>query len=332
MKLTHPKKLLDSEVKAELLMLFHNSPQASGTLEELANKIGRKPEEIKADVAEFVKLGLLNITELYSFNREKDLEIQQAIASQLRKRAAIVDSAVLGKNHGRSKSAVALIDDLLIDELPSVLTIGIFGPPGTGKTLLCRQFAWEALKKGQTVVYIALDDLPESIRELITRSGFELEAFERKGRFFILDCYSSQVGRRSSEKYSEDFRNLPNFSATISKVLQEGKPGAITVILDSLTTLIQICGTTEALKFLYTFVAKIRSSKARCLIRLNSAAFHPTIVAAVQDIVDGVIETKIEETPTGINYYIRITKMHGTPHLAAWTPYIIDSKLGLLRK
>jgi hypothetical protein len=48
--------------------------------------------------------------------------------------------------------------------------------------------------------------------------------------------------------------------------------------------------------------------------------------------VEGVIETKIEETPTGINYYTRITKMHGTPYLTTWTPYIIDSKLGLLRK
>ena len=89
------EKLINSEAKAELLALFHNNPQATGTLEELANKIGRKPEDIKEDVAEFAELGLLNITEVYAFNQEKDLEIQRAIAAQLSERATTADSAVL---------------------------------------------------------------------------------------------------------------------------------------------------------------------------------------------------------------------------------------------
>jgi KaiC/GvpD/RAD55 family RecA-like ATPase len=187
------------------------------------------------------------------------------------------------------------------------------------------------LRNGQTGVYIALDDFPEGVRELIARSGFELEAFERKGRFFILDCYSSQVGRRSSEKYFEDPRNLSNLSIAVSGVLQQGKPGAVMVILDSLTTLIQKCGVTESLGFLHILIAKIRSQRAGCIIKFNSAAFNPAVAAAVQDIVDGVIETKAEETPVGVNYCLRILKMRGTRHLTTWNPYIIDPKLGLLK-
>lgn len=324
------EKLIDSEVKAELLTLFHNNPQATGTLEELANKISRKPEEIKADVAEFAELGLLNITEVYSFNQEKDLEIQRAIASQLNERATIADSAVV-ETPERGKTGIALIDDLLIDELPSALTIGILGPSGTGKSVLCQQFVREALRKEQTVVYITLDYFPQSIRDEIIRLGCELEGFERKGKFLILDCYSPQIGSVSSEKYSEDPRNLSNLSIAISQVLQEGKPGAIMVILDSLTTLIQKCGVTESLRHLHTCLAKLRSYRASCLIKFNHTAFHNAVAAAVKDIVDGAIETKTEETPAGINNYIRISKMHGTRHLTTWTPYSIDPKLGLLK-
>lgn len=75
----------------------------------------------------------------------------------------------------------------------------------------------------------------------------------------------------------------------------------------------------------------LRELWASCLIKFNPMAFHPAIVAAVQDIVDGVIETKTEETLEGINYYLRISKMRGTRHLITWTPYSIDLKLGLLK-
>ena len=312
-------------------MLFHINPQATGTLEELASKIGRKPEDIKEDVAEFAELGLLNITELYSFNQAKDLDIQQAIASQLSGGATTADSAVLETLEKR-KTGIALIDDLLIDGLPPTLTIGILGQAGTGKTTLCQQFVREALRMGQTVIYIALDNCPENIRQSITHLGCELEVAEREGKFFIIDCYSFQVGKVSSEKYSEDPRNLSNLSITVSKALLEGRRNATMVLLDSLTTLIQRAEVTGSLEFLRMCIAKLRSHEASCLIKFTPMAFHSAIVAAVQDIVDGVIETKTEETPVGIKHYIRIPKMRGTRHLTAWTPYKFDPKLGLLKK
>jgi KaiC/GvpD/RAD55 family RecA-like ATPase len=57
---------------------------------------------------------------------------------------------------------------------------------------------------------------------------------------------------------------------------------------------------------------------------MNRKAFHPAIVASAQDIVDGVIELKTEESAEGIARSLRVLKMLGVKHLTTWTPYDIS--------
>ena len=50
----------------------------------------------------------------------------------------------------------------------------------------------------------------------------------------------------------------------------------------------------------------------------------PAIVASAQDIVDGVIELKTEESVEGITRSLRVLKMLGAKHLTTWMPYDIS--------
>jgi KaiC/GvpD/RAD55 family RecA-like ATPase len=50
------------------------------------------------------------------------------------------------------------------------------------------------------------------------------------------------------------------------------------------------------------------------------------MIASAQDVVDGVIELKIEEGTEGIARSLRILKMVGTKHVTAWTPYDISDE------
>jgi KaiC/GvpD/RAD55 family RecA-like ATPase len=59
---------------------------------------------------------------------------------------------------------------------------------------------------------------------------------------------------------------------------------------------------------------------------MNRKAFHPAIVASAQDIVDGVIELKIEESEVGIARSLRVLKMIGARHSTAWTRYDISDE------
>lgn len=52
-------KILSSDVKADLLVLFNKNPRLADRTEGLARRIGRRPAEIGDDLQDLVDIGLL---------------------------------------------------------------------------------------------------------------------------------------------------------------------------------------------------------------------------------------------------------------------------------
>lgn len=82
-------RLLDSEVKAELLVLFHKNPGLIDTVEGIARRIGRTAQAIKKDIKDFAQFGLVRVKKYdgvmaVSLNHERDKEIQDAILKHLK--------------------------------------------------------------------------------------------------------------------------------------------------------------------------------------------------------------------------------------------------------
>ena len=81
-------KLLSSETKGELLILFRKNPGVIDTIEGVARRIGKRANAIEADVKEFLDLGLLKTRRIGSadaifLNTEVDREIQEVVAKYL---------------------------------------------------------------------------------------------------------------------------------------------------------------------------------------------------------------------------------------------------------
>lgn len=53
------ERLLDSDVKADLLTFFHNNANLSETPEALARKVGRNLVEVQRELEDLVELGIL---------------------------------------------------------------------------------------------------------------------------------------------------------------------------------------------------------------------------------------------------------------------------------
>jgi predicted transcriptional regulator len=80
------QRLLSSEVKTELLTLFHANPGLVDTMSGVALRIGRTGKEVEGDVSDFVDLGLLmkrslgsERLEVVQLNRTRDREIQASL-------------------------------------------------------------------------------------------------------------------------------------------------------------------------------------------------------------------------------------------------------------
>jgi KaiC/GvpD/RAD55 family RecA-like ATPase len=324
------EKLIGSETKAELLMYFHDNPDSTDTIEGIANKIKRSPKEIERDVSDLVELGLLTEVRVISFSKNRDQELQKEISQRLVSVGSLEETSA---SSNRDLTGVGMIDSLLPDGYPSSSVVIVMGDPATGKTTLLVQLVAEALKRGRNVVYAALDDFPDSIRESMKLMGVNPKDYEVEGRrkLVFIDCYSFLVGVRSQEQYSEDPQRLSDLSIVVTKALSEARESSnVMLAMDSLTTLIQRSGVRPSFDFLHTLIAKIRSNRASCVTSLSRKAFHPAIIAALQDKVDGVIEMKVEDTKDGLARFIRISKMKGAQHITTWTPYNRDPSMGLI--
>ena len=57
----------------------------------------------------------------------------------------------------------------------------VTGETGTGKTTFCSQFLWNGLQKGETGLYITLEERPEDIKADAAMFGWDFDGFEKKG-------------------------------------------------------------------------------------------------------------------------------------------------------
>ena len=318
------ERLLDTDLKADLLTLFHNNPNMSETADGLARKIGRSTSEVQRELEDLSELGILKKVEMYSFGLDRDREIQDAISKQLAL-GEIVESTQSATATGglpKVRTGLEVLDRVLPDGLPAIGTVLLLSDPGSGEESLLAHFVSRQIQSGKAVVYVTMDNFPANIRQIV-QSQVTSETADWSPLIFV-DCYSKTVGVESDEPHVEDPENLSAISIAISDIMS--KKTISLIVLDSFNTLIRKRGVRSAIEFLRVMVARARQAKCLSLVTMNRKAFHPAMVASAQDVVDGVIELKIEESGEGIARSLRILKMIGIKHLTTWTPYDISDE------
>ncbi len=79
------EKLIGTEIKAELLRLFHMNPGILDTVDSIARRIGRMPKDVETEIGTLVELGVLRKErfgnlDVVSLNTRKDKEVQEKLA------------------------------------------------------------------------------------------------------------------------------------------------------------------------------------------------------------------------------------------------------------
>ena len=318
------ERLLDTDVKADLLTLFHNNSNLSETSDGLARRVGRNPAEVHRELEDLVELGILRKVEMYSFGVERVKEIQDAISKQLAL-GEISDSQMDFEQTAtlpKISTGLEVLDRVLPSGMPQVSTVLILNDPGSGDESLIAHFVSKQVQEEKSTIYVTLDNFPANIRQ-IAQTQITRENADWSSLMFV-DCYSKTVGVESEEPHIEDPENLSAISIAISDIMN--KKSISLIVLDSFNTLIRKRGVRSAIEFLRVIVARARQAKCLCLVTMNRKAFHPAMVASAQDVVDGVVELRVEEGPEGIARSLRILKMVGTKHLTTWTPYDISDE------
>ena len=314
------ERLLDSDVKAKLLTLFHNNPELSETVEGLAGRVGAGLDEVRRCTEDLVELRLLTKSEYYTFSPSRDREIQDAISKQLDlAEQSSIPQEILSEK-GRIPTGLDVLDGLLPDGLPSSLAVLILSEPGCGDENLLAHFVAKHMETNP-VVYVTFDNFPDNIRQLVDTIRHGKSA--QRSKLTFIDCYSKNVGLEGTEDHVLNPEDLPAVNIALSEATSRG--GVSLVVIDSFDTVIRKRGVRAAIEFLHSLVARARQSGYLCLVKLNGKAFHSAHVAAAMDMVDGVIQLRVDEGQQQLVRSLRIFKMP-VRHISKWIEYEISDE------
>jgi predicted transcriptional regulator len=82
-------KLLSSDIKVEILQLFHVNPKLTYSVEDVAKEVGRATHEVESELNDLLEVGVIKKKNddptLLCFDEKKDREIQARISGYLLK-------------------------------------------------------------------------------------------------------------------------------------------------------------------------------------------------------------------------------------------------------
>ena len=189
----------------------------------------------------------------------------------------------------------------------------VTGETGTGKTLFCAQFLWYGLQKGDTCLYITLEEDPEDIKADILQFGWDFEKFEKKGLIKIIYHDPAQVNNLGSVVIDEIKRmNVKR------------------LVIDSTSIIgLTIESQSQIRKLLYNIIGTIKKTECTALLvsEIPEGTKQLTRFGVEEFVVDGVIVLNyLEYAAGGLDRSLIIRKMRRTKHGKDVYPMDITAK------
>ncbi|RLI13892.1 KaiC domain-containing protein [Candidatus Bathyarchaeota archaeon] len=226
----------------------------------------------------------------------------------------------------RVKTGIPGMDEILRGGIPKRNVVLLSGGPGTGKTIFGEQFLYYGLKNGEPGVLVALEEHPAQIKRGMVQFGWDVEPYEEKGQFAIVDAFTGGIG-----EYAKRERYVvrdPSDVRLLVDVLREAVKdvGAERVVIDSVTTL-------------YITKPVVARSTVMLLKRVLSGLGCTSILISqvsvtergfggpgVEHAADGIIRLDLDEYNGQLYRSLIVWKMRGTAHSMRRHPFEITDK------
>ena len=110
-----------------------------------------------------------------------------------------------------------------------------------------------------------------------------------------------------------DVNDLANLSYNIKDVLKKNSERRIRVVTDVLSSLLMLNQPDTIYKFLTQLFTDVKQYDSVLLATLEEGMHPPNVLAAMQQLFDGVIELRLYEEGLRVLPLLRIRKMRGVP-------------------
>ena len=200
-----------------------------------------------------------------------------------------------------ASSGLSSLDQLLgSDGYPDRSTILVVGPPGIGKEALGYWFTHIGLVQSDYCLY----NTRLSSKEVMQHAKAFNVDFSQKVPFW----FSSSGGQ-----IKFDVNDLSGLSINIKDLLKKNSDRRLRVVTDVLSSLLMLNQPETIYKFLTQLFADTKQYDSVVLATLEEGMHPPNVLAAMQQLFDGVIELKLYEEGLRVLPLLRIRKMRGLP-------------------
>ena len=193
------------------------------------------------------------------------------------------------------------LDDLLgSDGYPDRSAILVIGPPGIGKEALGYWFAQAGLLQGDFCLYVTRLSVREVLQD---EKGFGIDTQQKVPLWF-----ASEGGQI---KY--DVNDLAGVSYNIKEALKKNPSRRIKIVMDTLSSLLMLNPPETIYRFMTQLLADVKQYDAVMLATLEEGMHKPEVIAAMQQLFDGVLEMRLYEEGLRVLPLLRVRKMRGAP-------------------
>lgn len=199
-----------------------------------------------------------------------------------------------------ASTGVTSLDSLLgQDGYPDKSTILIVGPPGIGKEALGYWFSYSGLVQNDFCLYATRLSSREVLHDV---KAFNVD-FSQRVPFW----YSSDG------QIKLDINNLASMSFNIKDTLKKNSDRRIRVVTDVLSSLLMLNQPDTVYKFLTQLFSDVKQYDSVLLATLEEGMHLSSVLAAMEQLFDGVIELKLYEEGLRVLPLLRVRKMRGVP-------------------
>jgi circadian clock protein KaiC len=197
-------------------------------------------------------------------------------------------------------SGVPALDPLLGDGYPDKSTILVVGPPGIGKEALGYWFTNSGLVQGDFCLYVTRLSVKEVLQD---EKGFGIDTQHKVPLWF-----ASEGGQI---KY--DVNDLAGLSYNIKETLKQNAGRRARIVMDAVSSLLMLNQPDTIYRFLTQLFADVKQYDAVLLATIEEGMHQPQVLAAMQQLFDGVVEMRLYEEGLSVLPLLRIRKMRGSP-------------------
>lgn len=213
-------------------------------------------------------------------------------------------------------TGLSSLDQLLgSDGYPAKSVIMVVGPTGIGKEAIGYWFTRSGLQQKDFCLHVTRLPAREVLQDV---KAFGID-FSERGPFW----FSSEGG-----EVKFDINDLSGLSINMKEIMKKNIDRRIRVVIDAISSLLMLNPPETVYKFLTQLFAAVKQYDAVLVATLEEGMHPPNVLAAMQQLFDGVIELKLYEEGLTVLPLLRIRKMRGVPPQPAYYRFSF-SKTGM---